>query len=408
MRLLILTLLFPLGLLAQNYEFRNGNWYNGSGFTTATWYTSGGKFSKKAPSRIDSVIDLTNMWVVPPMGDAFSTSLVEYPTPEMMLKNYMNDGVFYLQVLGNTRDIRAKIEPLANKNTSPDISFSNGEITCTLGEPFMKYEPAAMGIRAFSVANKKDEIMLSRKAMGDAYWFIDNKEALSANWDKIKAQKPGVIAIRLLDAEKSGGKEGKGLTPDVAKMIVKKAHKADLKVYARVENIADVRLAVKLGIDGIANLPGVSPQMDKTSAAGAELSDDDIKLLAKKQTVVIPLFANVQQTGMAASPKMMETQRKMLNRMFDAGVNVCVGSDDPQRTSRLEINYWHSLGDIDYAKMLNVLCEKTPRAIFPERKIGKIENGYEASFLVLDDNPVNNILKLRATKMRVKNGALLK
>lgn len=264
-----------------------------------------------------------------------------------------------------------------------------------------------MGVRPTSVANKKDEIRLSRKAMGDAYWFIDNKEALSANWDKIKAQKPGVIAIRLLDAEKSGGKEGKGLTPDVAKMIVKKAHKADLKVYARVENIADVRLAVKLGIDGIANLPGIAQQMNQTSAADTELSDADIKLLAKKQTVVIPLFAHVQQTG-PASAKMMEMQRKTLKRLFDAGVNVCVGSDDPQRTTRLEINYWHGLGDVDYAKMLNVLCERTPRAIFPERKIGKIENGYEASFLVLDDNPVNNILKLRATKMRVKNGALLK
>lgn len=407
MRLLILFLLFSPGLFAQNYEFRNGNWYNGSGFTTGTWYTSGGKFSKKAPSRIDSVIDLTNMWVVPPMGDAFSSSIADHPTPEMQLKNYMNDGVFYIQILGNNKEARAKIDPLANKNTSPDISFSNGEITCTLGEPFMKYEPGAMGVRPTAIANKKDEIRLSRKAMGDAYWFIDNKEALSANWDKIKAQKPGVIAIRLLDAEKSGGKEGKGLTPDVAKMIIKKAHKADLKVYARVENIADVRLAVKLGVDGIANLPGIVQQIDQTSAANSELTDDDIKLLAKKQTVIIPLFAHAQQTG-PASAKMMEMQRKTLKRMFDAGVNVCVGSDDPQRTTRLEINYWHGLGDVDYAKMLNVLCERTPRAIFPERKIGKIENGYEASFLVLDDNPVNNILKLRATKMRVKNGALLK
>ena len=403
MRLLILLLLVSSSIFAQkNYEFRNGNWYNGSDFTLGTWYTSGGKFTKKAPSKIDSVIDLKNMWVVPPMGDAFSSSLTNHPTPESQLKTYINDGVFYIQVLGNTKAARAKVEPLANKSTSPDISFSNGEITCTLGEPFMRYEPASMGLRPMAVPSKKDEIKLSRTGLGDGYWFVDNKDALSANWDKIKAQKPGVISIWLLDAEKSAGMEGKGLTPDVAKAIVKKAHKADLKVYAHVENVSDIRLAVKLGIDGISNLP-----LGQGTTAGLDLTDDDLKLLAKKQTVIIPLLAQAQLLGPAPA-KMQELQRNTLNRMFAAGVNVCAGSDDPQRTIRSEVNYWFGLGEIDYKMMLKSLCERTPQAIFPERKVGKIESGYEASFLVLDDNPINNILKLRATTLKVKNGALLK
>jgi Amidohydrolase family len=407
MRLLILLLLVSQTIFAQkNYEFRNGNWYNGADFTTGTWYTTNGKFTKKAPSKIDSVIDLTNMWVVPPMGDAFSSSLANHPTPESQLKTYMNDGVFYIQVLGNTKADRAKVEPMANKNTAPDVSFANGEITCTLGEPFLRYEPAAMGLKPMAVQSKMTEVKLSRAGMGDGYWFIDNKDALSANWDKIKALKPGVITIWLLDAEKSGGKEGKGLTPDMAKAIVKKAHKADLKVYAHVENISDVRLAVKLGIDGLANLPG-STWNGQGSTTSFELTNEDLKLLAKKQTVIVPLFAQAQLLG-PASAKTQEFQRNTLKRMFDAGVNVCVGSDDPQRTIRSEVNYWFGLGEIDYKAMLKSLCERTPQAIFPERKVGKIESGYEASFLVLDDNPINNILKLRATKLKVKNGALLK
>ena len=407
MRLLILLLLVSQTIFAQkNYEFRNGNWYNGADFTTGTWYTTNGKFTKKAPSKIDSVIDLTNMWVVPPMGDAFSSSLANHPTPESQLKTYMNDGVFYIQVLGNTKADRAKVEPMANKNTAPDVSFANGEITCTLGEPFLRYEPAAMGLKPMAVQSKMTEVKLSRAGMGDGYWFIDNKDALSANWDKIKALKPGVITIWLLDAEKSGGKEGKGLTPDMAKAIVKKAHKADLKVYAHVENISDVRLALKLGIDGLANLPGATWN-GQGSTTSFELTNEDLKLLAKKQTVIVPLFAQAQLTG-PASAKTQEFQRNTLKRMFDAGVNVCVGSDDPQRTIRSEVNYWFGLGEIDYKSMLKSLCERTPQAIFPERKVGKIESGYEASFLVLDDNPINNILKLRATKLKVKNGALLK
>jgi imidazolonepropionase-like amidohydrolase len=53
------------------------------------------------------------------------------------------------------------------------------------------------------------------------------------------------------------------------------------------------------------------------------------------------------------------------------------------------------------------MCENSPRAIFPKRKIGKIEDGYEASFIVLSDNPLDNILKIRAISFKVKNGKVL-
>jgi imidazolonepropionase-like amidohydrolase len=95
-------------------------------------------------------------------------------------------------------------------------------------------------------------------------------------------------------------------------------------------------------------------------------------------------------------------------RLLENGVNLVLGSDDMQRTTRSELNYWFTLGNIDNPKVLKVLCENTPRAIYPKRKIGKIDDGYEASFIVLDDNPLNNILKLRLSSFKVKNGKILK
>ncbi|MBC7778195.1 MAG: amidohydrolase family protein [Phycisphaerae bacterium] len=97
-----------------------------------------------------------------------------------------------------------------------------------------------------------------------------------------------------------------------------------------------------------------------------------------------------------------------MRRLLDANVIVAMGSDDSQRTLRMELNYWFGLGDMDDARTLKVLCENTPRAIFPNRKIGKIENGYEASFLVLSDNPLSNVLKIRVQAFKVKRGVLLK
>lgn len=405
--LLCCLLLVTTGLSAQkNYEFRNGHWYNGKDFTPGTWYSVNGKLSKKAPSKIDSVIDLSNRFVVPPMGDAFSSTITANNTPDMSLKSYHSEGVFYVQILGNTLEQRNAIAAQSNVPGAPDIAFANGEMTCTLGEPFIKYEAAAMEIRNPTIiAQKKDEIKNSRKALGNGYWFIDNKEAVSANWERIKAQKPNVVSIWLLEAETKGGKPGYGLTPDVAKAVVKKAHKSGLKVFAHVANAADVRLAVKIGVDGIANLPGM--QWNGAGDTKAfDLTEEDIKLLVKKQTAIIPLLSQAQNNN-SNTEALRAYQRATLKKLFAAGANVLVGSDDPVRTIRSEVNYWFSLGEIPTAAALKTICERTPQAIFPKRKIGKIESGYEASFLVLEDNPLGNLLKLRAVAFKVKNGVLL-
>jgi len=114
------------------------------------------------------------------------------------------------------------------------------------------------------------------------------------------------------------------------------------------------------------------------------------------------------QSMKAPKPAVTAYQSALLRRMLTSGVLVAVGSDDPQRTIRSEVTYWFNLGDLNLAAALRALCETTPQAIFPERKIGRFENGYEASFLVLPDNPLNNFLKMRAIQFKVKNGVVLK
>jgi imidazolonepropionase-like amidohydrolase len=52
-------------------------------------------------------------------------------------------------------------------------------------------------------------------------------------------------------------------------------------------------------------------------------------------------------------------------------------------------------------------CELTPAAIFPQRKIAKLKEGYEASFLVLQQNPVEYFDAIYNIALRVKQGAIL-
>ena len=393
-------------IVTKNYEFRNGNWYNGVAFTTGTWYTNKGLLTRKAPAKVDSVIDLQNRWIVPAMGDAFCSSVADNSAAISTAKMYFDEGVFYLQILGNTQEGRAAALPVLNKPGTPDAIFANGALTSNLGYPFARYEGPANGIKGQQkIAERYDFVKQQRKMLGNAYWFVDSKETLNRDWEKIKTQKPGVISIYLLDSEANGGKESGGLSADAAKAIVKKAHKSGLRVVAHIASPSDLRLGLKLEVDGFANLPGHNWDGVGDSTR-YELSDDDLKKLAKKKTPVTPLFSHAQAASSIAI--VQRWQAKTLNRLFNNGVNVVIGSDDPQRTIRAELNYWNSLPGLNTPAVLKVLCENTPRAIFPGRKIGKIEEGYEANFLALSDNPLQNLLKIRLSAFKVKNGQLSK
>jgi imidazolonepropionase-like amidohydrolase len=392
----------------KNYEFRNGNWFDGEKFNTATWYVTAGKFAKKAPAKIDSVIDLTGKWIVPPMADVASQSIIGSGQTAYQLNDYFRDGVFYIQVLSNTQEQLKTIQPLTGTANAPDVRFSNGIVTCSQGKSVQELEAAAMKIRNPNiVAQRKEEIAQSRKGLGDAYWLLDNKEAVAANWDKIARQKPDLVVIYLLDAANSGGKPGKGLTEEVAKTVVKKAHKSDLKVWAYVENMSDVQLALKLGIDGLFNLPAI--EWDGVSESSKlPFSDADLKKIAKKGMAITPGFTQIQQKGNAISAATKLYHGQLMARMLAQGVNVVMGSNDPVRSLRSELNYWSTLEKVNYTALIKTLCETTPQAIYPNRKIGKIEQGYEASFLILSDNPLNNLQKLRVIDFKVKNGVIVK
>lgn len=390
----------------KTYELRNGNFYNGKDFTTGTWYVVNGTFTKKAPAKIDSVVELDGRWITPPLGDAFCGSVADNPSGANLLNLYREEGVFYLQMLGHTQEGRKSAELLTGKSNMPDATYSNGAITCSLGYPFLQYEGPAQGIKNPQMwGSNFDKIKTERKMFGNGYWFVDNKTALDANWPKILAQKPDVIYISLLDVTNAGGTSGKGLNAEMAKAVIKKAHKSKLRVFAFVEKADDLRVGLKAGVDGFANLPGYNWNGEGALSA-LELSDADIKTLVKKKTVIIPLFAHAQTA--VPRPAVQEFHKNTLKRLLDAGANVAIGSDDLQRTIRTELNYWFNLKAGSSEQLLHVLCDNTPRAIYPKRKIGKIEEGYEASFLALSDDPMQNILKLRAIAFKMKKGVLLK
>ncbi len=64
-------------------------------------------------------------------------------------------------------------------------------------------------------------------------------------------------------------------------------------------------------------------------------------------------------------------------------------------------------GFFEPARLLRLATTDTARMIFPQQKAGCLEPGCEASFLVLDGDPLENFSNIRNIRLRVKEGQLL-
>jgi imidazolonepropionase-like amidohydrolase len=61
----------------------------------------------------------------------------------------------------------------------------------------------------------------------------------------------------------------------------------------------------------------------------------------------------------------------------------------------------------DNLTLLKMWAEATPKSIFPNRRIGALSEGYEASFLALEGNPIEDLTNVRKIKVRFKQGFVL-
>jgi imidazolonepropionase-like amidohydrolase len=407
----------------KTYGFTNGKWFDGKTFKSRTMYSVNGLLTTKKPAKVDETVDLQNGFVIPPFADAHTHNLDGVFNLKNVINAYLNEGTFYVQVLTNYATGAQQAKPFFNKPGALDVIYANGGLTSTLGHPFLAYEPRALGF--FNPADwnaNMEKIKLGRKGENDVYWFFDSKSYVDEKWDKFLAQKPDVVKIFLLDAEnyetlaKNGKAGDKGLSPEVAEYVVKKAHAAGLRVLAHIETANDFRLGLKIGVDGFAHAPYYGWDGEEESRPKDDLTLADIKLAAAKKVVVIPTaqIGRIEATNYSSDgtqaidrerfARVVERQKRLFNVMRQNGVTVAFGSDYYGRTLGQELWYLSDNQIFDNLTLLKIASETTPQTIFPNRKIGKLQNGYEANFLVLKNNPLENFAAVKDISLRFKQG----
>jgi imidazolonepropionase-like amidohydrolase len=400
----------------KTYEFINGQWFDGQNFKSKKFYSVNGTFASRKPARVDEVVDLNGNYIVPPFGEAHNHN-VEWSNEEAFARTkrmYLDGGIFYVKNPNNLPRARTGMLGKINIPSSIDVMFANGGLTASGGHPIEIVQ-----------RNIERSGMTKEDGDGGFYFIIDNMTDLERKWEKILAGKPDFIKTYLLYSEEYAKRKDdetfytwKGLNPALLPEIVKRSHRAGLRVSTHVETATDFHNALIAGVDEINHTPGFRPEKgDWTKfqdTSRYKISDEDARLAARNRTVVVTTLVSAidhalpkKEAETQASNALRELLMHNLQLLHTRGVSLTIGSDSYRQTSVPEALNLHRLGVFDNRTLLKMWCEATAATIFPKRKIGFLKDGYEASFLVLSANPIEDFLNVQKIERRFKQGEFL-
>ncbi len=392
---------------ARTYAFTNGQWFDGRAFRRRVFYSVGGVLTEKAPRTVDEVIDLKGGYVVPPFADAHNHYISGPYNVDKILLQYLKDGIFYAKnpssIARDTNQIKDKL----NKPDRIDVVFSNGPIAASGGHPVALYEQHLIKVKKPGPNGTFENL---------GYFIIDSESDLQKKWPVIMAEHPDFIKTNLLYSEEYEKRRDdpayygiRGQNPKLLPLIVAKAHESRLRVSCHIETAADFRNALAAGVDEINHMPGYYPEFARARAEWFAITEQDAALAARKGVVVVT--TTYVSTAEIKKPEELkqaqEIQARNLRLLHKAGVKIAVGPDVHGVTSLAEIMNLYNLKAFDNLTLLKMWCETTASTIFPNRKIGQLKEGYEASFLVLGGNPIDNFESVKDIKVRFKQGNFL-
>lgn len=404
----------------KTYELGGGEWWTGSDFEPRTMYSVAGLLSRDRPAHVDSVIDLTGRYIVPPFAEAH-THAIAYTKDR--IREFLEAGVFYALVMSVHRSTIGENFTWFNRPRSVDISFATEAVTASDGHPIQ------IGLRsAGSTLENVD---------GDWVTIIESEADLERKWPALRDANPDLIKLFLLYSDRYAERHGdttialryKGMDPRFVAPIVERAHEAGGRVAAHVRTAADFRVAVEAGVDIVAHLPGFS--MGPGSMADLEnpermadiehperfrIRPRDAQLAAERGIAVI---TTIRRLGGAVPDSLPPATRAALQRINDTreevvtanlrllrehGVPIAIGSDAGEGTPVPEVFVLRDTGLFGNAELLRMFTETSARLVFPRRSIGRLEEGYEASFLALAGDPTRDLEHLRDIVLRFKQG----
>jgi len=390
----------------KTIAFTNGLWFDGHSFRRRIGYSVLGVITFRKPPSIDAVVDFGGGYVVPPFGEAHNHNVEPLNMVDLLIQRYLAHGIFYVKDPDNLPAGRDQVLSKLNRPESIDVMFSNGGFTGPGGHPA-------------EIVKRNIDRGLWTEADGDGafYYTVSSQAELERKWPQFLATKPDFVKTYLLFSENYAARKDdpkyfgwKGLDPARLRSIVQKAHAAGLRVSTHIESAADFHSALMAGVDEINHTPGfrVTGDVQPHALSEFQISASDAKYAAGHGVFVVTTLADASQPSPAGKfGERDELNRRNLALLKKYHVRLALGSDSYRSDTVPEALYIESLKIFDNRELLRIWCENTAKTIFPQRKIGELKEGYEASFVVLKANPIQDFSAVLQISFAVKQGRVL-
>jgi len=387
-----------LQLPVSAVEFRNGRWFDGKKFVAKTMWVVGETFAESRPARIGAVIDLHDGFVVPPYAEGHNHWL-EPKLVDAYVQTCLRDGIFYVKDHGTAPQFHDQMRPALGGRASVDYISAHQGFTGPNGHPIEVVDGlVGLGVLPAEWAKTHGE--------GDGLFVVNSEQDIDRVWPRLIAGKPDFVKVFLVHSDEYASRrdnaaltpKDRGINPALVPAIVARAHAAHLRVSAHIENAHDFHVAIAAGVDDIAHMPFV----DKDKPDSYRIAETDLRAAAARGASIATTFDWMQEENVGE--RQLQVVRDNLANMRRAGNTIVIGTDQFRKTARVEADLIASRHLMSNLELLQAWCIATPRAIFPHRKLGRLADGFEASFLVLGGDPLADFASLHDIVMRVKQG----